>query len=406
MRFSVLLPTRNRLELLKYAVETVLRQEYGDWELIVSDNFSEQDIAGYVRSLGDSRIKYYRTDSFVSVTDNWNNALDNSSGEYVVMLGDDDCLMPQYFTTMQGLIDEHHRPDVIYTSAFLYAYPGVVPGYPKGYLQLYDGYSAFLPRTTKPFWLDKERALELVRRSMNFELAFGYNMQFSVISRKLIASLRDKGPFFQSPFPDYYATNVLLLKAERLLVYPHPLVTIGISPKSYGFFHFNHREAEGIEFLKSLAAWPSSRRLQPILLPGTNINSSWLFAMEAIKANYGSEFALRANYRRYRLLQIIYVYREYYANRRLSREDVRELERRMHRREKLVYGSILSLLLALMKPIPQRLRGRTLNRLAYGLIKLLGQAPEWGRELHEVQYKNILEVFEQAAPSPARQHGR
>ncbi len=48
---SVLLPTRNRLEYLRTAIETVRRQDDGDWELVVSDNDSEEDIAGHVASL-------------------------------------------------------------------------------------------------------------------------------------------------------------------------------------------------------------------------------------------------------------------------------------------------------------------------------------------------------------------
>ena len=43
MKFSVLLPTYNRLDLLQYAVESVTRQDYDDWELIISDNQSEDD---------------------------------------------------------------------------------------------------------------------------------------------------------------------------------------------------------------------------------------------------------------------------------------------------------------------------------------------------------------------------
>ena len=37
------------------------------------------------------------------------------------------------------------------------------------------------------------------------------------ISRRFIDSLADRGPFFQSPYPDFYATNVAFLKARRLL---------------------------------------------------------------------------------------------------------------------------------------------------------------------------------------------
>ena len=92
MKFSVLLPTRNRLELLKYALASILQQDESDLEIIISDNNSEEDIAGFIKTLNDRRIKYYRTDSFVSVTENWNNALNKAMGDWVIMLGDDDCL--------------------------------------------------------------------------------------------------------------------------------------------------------------------------------------------------------------------------------------------------------------------------------------------------------------------------
>ena len=80
MLFSVLLPTHDRLEYLRYAVESVRRQDEDDWELIVSDNDSTDDIAGFVEGLGDERVRYVRTESFVPVTENWNNALRHSRG--------------------------------------------------------------------------------------------------------------------------------------------------------------------------------------------------------------------------------------------------------------------------------------------------------------------------------------
>ena len=92
--FSILLPTRNRLQLLKYAVETVRRQDFTDWEIVVSDNDSEEDVGAYVSGLRDDRIRYFRTASFVRVTENWNKALMHSTGRWVLMLGDDDGLMP------------------------------------------------------------------------------------------------------------------------------------------------------------------------------------------------------------------------------------------------------------------------------------------------------------------------
>lgn len=88
-KFSFLLPTRNRLDLLNYAVETVLRQDYVDWEPIIWDNFSDEDIGDCVAKLHDARLLYSRTDRFVSVTENWNNTLNDALGDHLMMLSDE-----------------------------------------------------------------------------------------------------------------------------------------------------------------------------------------------------------------------------------------------------------------------------------------------------------------------------
>jgi len=41
--FSILIPLRNRVHLLKYVIQSVLNQYYDDYELIVSDNDSSDD---------------------------------------------------------------------------------------------------------------------------------------------------------------------------------------------------------------------------------------------------------------------------------------------------------------------------------------------------------------------------
>jgi glycosyltransferase involved in cell wall biosynthesis len=81
-KFSVLLPTHNRLELLSRAITTVQQQDNADWEVIVSDNSSKESIEAYINSLKDERIKYVRTDAFIPVTENWHNALKHSRGDY------------------------------------------------------------------------------------------------------------------------------------------------------------------------------------------------------------------------------------------------------------------------------------------------------------------------------------
>ena len=397
MKFSVLLPTRNRLEYLKYAIETVRRQDYQDWEIVVSDNCSEEDIGGYVQSIGDSRIRYYRTDSFVSVTDNWNNALEKSTGEYVIMLGDDDCLMSGYFSTVRRLVEEYGSPDCIHSTAFLYAYPGVMPGAPDGYLHR-SGHADFLRGAEQPFLLGKEQALKMVHHSLNFRMFINYNMQYSTLSRKFINSLQSKGAFFQSPFPDYYATNVTFLKAESILIYPHPLVAIGITPKSYGFYHFNNCEEGGVKFLNSPTKGSGFRRLQRILLPGSNINIGWLFAMDAIKANYGSEFDLQVNYRRYRLLEVVNAYESYYWHGVIPKEKLDEVKSKMQLWEKVLYGGALRAAMLLIFKTRHKISLTRHERLVRWYKSWFTELPPHEQckpKMIKQHCQNILEVFEQ-----------
>src|SRR5580692_6389320 len=79
MKISILLPTRDRLEYLRDAVTSVLREGAEDWEVIISDNQSFADVAGFVDSIGDERVRYFRSERLLPVSDNWNNALRQST---------------------------------------------------------------------------------------------------------------------------------------------------------------------------------------------------------------------------------------------------------------------------------------------------------------------------------------
>lgn len=390
MKFSVLLPTRNRLDLLVRAIETVRRQDYDNWEIIVSDNFSDEDISGYIRSLDEPRIKYFRTNSFVPVTDNWNNALEKSSGDYIIMLGDDDCLMRRYFSNIVRIIENFKSPDFVYTSAFLYTYPGVMPGAPDGLLNIYNRRKIY-QSAKAPFWLNKENAINFAKTSLDFRVTFDYNMQFSLVSRKLIDEMKCYGSFYQSPYPDYYASNAIMLKAERILVVPMPLVTIGISPKSFGFYYINDAEGAGNEFLNNLPDQAMVSRLKNVILPGTVMNTSWLISMETLADNFSKEFGLKVNYARYRFIQICSIY----AGVIIGRDSIKKahvlLSEKMRFCEWLRYGLMLSII---AKFAPERYRMNLSQRVQVAS----GAHPGAFMPIVAGEFYTILDVFEQVDP--------
>jgi hypothetical protein len=399
---SVLLPTRNRLDYLRYAVETVRRQDDPDWELVVSDNDSEEDIAGFVEGLDDPRIRYVRTASFVPVTENWNNALAHSRGRYVVMLGDDDGLMPGYVAAIRELVRRHGDPDVIYQSAWLFSYPGVDPSEPEGFLQAH-GYAKFLRGVTAPFELDRATARSMVSHAMHFRLRYGFNMQFSTVSRRLVEELAPQGAFFQSAFPDYFATNVAFLTARKIVVTPQPLVMIGVTPKSYGFFHLNDQEQAGKAFLE--AAGDHTQRGAPQLadMPGTNINTGWLSAVEAIAERYGPLAPAAPDHRRFRALQAAHVYDGHVLQGTVPAAQVAALERHLRPWERALARGLVHTCRVLGPRLPARI-SQAFHNFFYGLV--LGQFIAWDPPKVRGSYRTLLDVFERPPPPPPVARGQ
>jgi glycosyltransferase involved in cell wall biosynthesis len=388
MKFSVLLPTRNRLEYLKYAIASVTQQDYDHWEVVVSDNNSEDDNEGYIKSLSDSRIKYFRTQSFISVTENWNHALEKSSGDYLIMLGDDDCLLKNYFKACLNLLQQNDFPDMIYTSALNYVYPNVLTGSPQGCLMKF-GYASFLVDKRNPYILDKQAILNHVREVMNFTLSVNFNMQHSLVSRSLVKEMHNYGKFYQSPYPDYYATTSLLIKAKRILAVPYPMVVIGVTPKSFGCYYSNDKEDQGMEFLQNTVDNKIHSEVQKYILSGTNMNVSWLLAMDTVKQNFGKECPLRVNYRKFRFLQTLHQCKKFACHEGVRFRDMIAFVRNLFWWEALVFPIPFFIALFIRLLPKNTLAKGWANKMAYAFSHPCHGTP---KQLPG-QYNNIMDVF-------------
>lgn len=87
---SVIIPTFNRANLLNKAIQSVLNQNFENWELIIVDDGSEDHTKKLVKSyLSDKRISYYfQKNKGVSAARNY--GATNSKGEWLVFLDSDD----------------------------------------------------------------------------------------------------------------------------------------------------------------------------------------------------------------------------------------------------------------------------------------------------------------------------
>jgi hypothetical protein len=125
------------------------------------------------------------------------------------------------------------------------------------------------------------------------------------------------------------------------------------------------------------------------------MNTSWLLAVETLMANFGQQFGLRVNRRRYRMLQIIHCYKSYYGKAGLSQQDFQELRRRMYPWERVVYGGAVAAASWTMQHLPAGSRG-TFKRALGGLARRLRRSNEWKPADSGRRFANIIEVFDDA----------
>lgn len=109
MKFSITIPTY-KTAFLAEAIESVLSQTYQDFELIIVDDCSPEDVHSIVSRYQDNRISYYRNENncgAVNVVDNWNICLSYCTGEYVICMGDDDRLKTNCLEEYQYIIEKY-----------------------------------------------------------------------------------------------------------------------------------------------------------------------------------------------------------------------------------------------------------------------------------------------------------
>jgi len=93
-RVTVVIPTRNRLNLLREAIESVKRQSFSDWEVVVVDDASVDGTPGWLEGMRDRRIRPQRLYRHSERSAARNRGLSEARGEFVLFLDDDDLLVP------------------------------------------------------------------------------------------------------------------------------------------------------------------------------------------------------------------------------------------------------------------------------------------------------------------------
>ncbi|MBW4668113.1 MAG: glycosyltransferase [Cyanomargarita calcarea GSE-NOS-MK-12-04C] len=118
-KITICIPTFNRINLLPFAIESVLKQTYQDFELIICDDGSSDGTVKLMSQYTDSRIKYIRHPQNIGKSNNMRSGFDAASGEYFIKFDDDDRLTPDFLAHTAQILDNNSDIDFVGTDHWI-----------------------------------------------------------------------------------------------------------------------------------------------------------------------------------------------------------------------------------------------------------------------------------------------
>lgn len=106
---SIIMPSYNCSPFLRTAIDSVLSQTYGNWELLIQDDASTDGSLAIIEEYAarDPRIKFERNDRNRGAALTRNRAIERSEGEYLAFLDSDDVWLPKKLETQLTFMQTH-----------------------------------------------------------------------------------------------------------------------------------------------------------------------------------------------------------------------------------------------------------------------------------------------------------
>lgn len=111
---SIVMPTYNHSEFIREAIDSILAQTYGDFELIIVNDGATDDTESIVLSYTDKRIRYFKKKNG-GIGSALNYACSKSKGEYETYMSDDNKMYPTMLEVFVKHLDSHPKIDFVYS---------------------------------------------------------------------------------------------------------------------------------------------------------------------------------------------------------------------------------------------------------------------------------------------------
>jgi glycosyltransferase involved in cell wall biosynthesis len=113
-KVDIIIPVFNRMEYLHSTLKGVIEQTYEKWELVVVDDGSEEDVAGFLKYYPDPRIQFIQQENSGNASAR-NAGIKRGNGEYCICLDSDDVWRADMLQTCVSYLEKHRQADVVHT---------------------------------------------------------------------------------------------------------------------------------------------------------------------------------------------------------------------------------------------------------------------------------------------------
>ena len=114
--FSVVIPTYNHEVFLEKAVKSVLNQTFSDYEIIIIDNYSDDNTENLIKNLNSQKIKFIKNHNHGIIAKSRNIGIEQSESEWIAFLDSDDTWEQNRLKVLFDFIKKKNNYDVICTN--------------------------------------------------------------------------------------------------------------------------------------------------------------------------------------------------------------------------------------------------------------------------------------------------
>lgn len=196
---SIVIPTKNRYQYLNILLESLVKFESNEFEVVIQDNSDDnQDFLKFLYQINDVRLKYFYNNSIMDAVTNCDLAFLHAKGRYICFIGDDDGVLPQLVTFINWM--ERNNIESACFKVGNYQWPDML------YKYYSDKMAGLLTFDTEELILENLNIKEEYNKLFTLGAQIFPNIPkayHAVVSKKCLDALYDKtGTYFPGPVPD------------------------------------------------------------------------------------------------------------------------------------------------------------------------------------------------------------